>query len=427
MSMQAYDVVVAGGGLAGCFAAVAAARAGARVALFEQYGFLGGMATAAPVAVFMQYHVARPDGSIGALVEGLFAEMVRRLRASGDMLETPFSFDDFGLRGVLDDLMVEAGVEVCFHTFVAGAHVEGSRLAALQFASKAGLQTVAGAVFVDATGDGDLAALAGAPFDIGREDGRMQPLTPTFVIGGIDATQDLSRSAVNALLKAAHARGESATAGLGFWRLPQPDQVFVNMPHVWNASPLDVGAMSRAEMEGRRQIRRIMDDLRRHVPAFARAHVVRAGVQIGVRETRHLRGRYRLTVEDVLAGRRFDDGIARCAYEVDIHALKPGETTFHAVLERGRFYEIPYRCLLPEAGPANLLVACRALSATHEAHGSLRIMPTMAAVGEAAGLAAAQALVLDGDAGRVDGAALKRTLIERRIMGDPFGGLKRDA
>lgn len=421
MFTDEYDVVVAGGGLAGCFAAIAAARDGARVALVEQYGFAGGMATAAPVSVFMQYHVAMPDGSNGELVRGLFGEIIKRLRASGDMLETPFSFDDIALRGVLDDLLDEAGVTVFYHAFVTGARVEDERIAVLQFISKAGASELVGRVFIDATGDGDLAVRVGVTFDMGRTDGRMQPLTPTFVIGGIDISQDCSRETVNALLNVAHARGESSIPHIGFWPMPQPDQVFVNSAHVWDASPLDVRAMSRAEIKGRRLIRSAITDLRRNVPAFARAYVARVGVQIGVRETRHLRGRYCLTVEDVMAGQQFEDGIARCSYEVDIHPLKTGETTFHAVLEKGRFYEVPYRCLLPVAGPSNVLVACRALSATHEAHGSLRIMPTMAGVGEAAGVAAAQALAHDSVVASVDGAALKQTLIERGIMGDPFG------
>jgi len=199
--------------------------------------------------------------------------------------------------------------------------------------------------------------------------------------------------------------------------------LFFNMKHVWVDSPFDPRALSGAEMEGRRQVRAILSDLRRNVPGFENAFIARAGVQIGVRETRHLRGRYTLTREDVVAGRCFEDGIARCAYEIDIHPLVEGERTDHVVLDPGIFYEIPYRCLVPASGPENLLVACRALSADHAAHGSLRIMPTMTAVGEAAGIAAARAA--GGEGGRVvrvDGEALKQELIAREIMGDPPGG-----
>jgi glycine/D-amino acid oxidase-like deaminating enzyme len=415
-----YDVIVAGGGLAGAFAAISAAREGAKVALFEQNGFLGGMATAAPVSVFMQYHVAVGGGEIRELVQGLFTETVRRLRATGMMLETPFSFDDLALRGVLDDLVTEAGVEVFFHTFVAGVRKRGGRVTALRYAGKEGLAEAEGRVFVDATGDGDLAAAAGCPFTIGRADGLMQPMTPTFLVGGVDPDRLPDRKEITRLLREAQARGESPIAGAGFWTTPRPDHLFFNTCHVWNRSGLNVRDLSLAEMEGRRLVRDIVEALRRFIPGFEHAFLARAGTQIGVRETRHLKGLYTLTREDVVTGRHFEDGIARCAYEIDIHALKPGEHTESYVLAPGVFYEIPYRCLIPASGPSNLLVACRALSATHEAHGSLRIMPTLAGVGEAAGLAAARALRKRGRVAAVDGAALKRDLIARGILGDPF-------
>ncbi len=418
---QRYDVIVAGGGLAGTFAAIAAAREGARTALFEQYGFLGGMATAAPVSVFMQYHVAVGNGQIRELVQGLFTETIRRLRARGMMLETPFSFDDLALRGVLDDLVTEAGVELFFHTFVTGVRTRGDRITALRYAGKGGLAEAAARVFIDATGDGDLAHAAGCPFDVGREDGRMQPLTPTFLLAGVDAARLPPRGEVARLMREAHERGESPIAGAGYWPTPHPDMLFFNTCHVWNRSALDTRDLSRAEIEGRRLVRSIVEALRRVVPGLENAYLARAGSTIGVRETRHLKGLYTLTREDVMAGRPFDDGIARNAFEIDIHPLKPGEKKENTPLAPGVFYEVPYRCLLPSEGPVNLLVACRALSATHAAHASARTLPTMAGVGEAAGLAAAKALKKRGRVAAVDGAALKVELIARGIMGDPFG------
>jgi glycine/D-amino acid oxidase-like deaminating enzyme len=415
-----YDVIVAGGGLAGTFAAIAAAREGAKTALFEQYGFLGGMATAAPVTVFMQYHVAVGGGEIRELVQGLFTETIRRLQAQGMILESSFSFDDLALRGVLDDLAAEAGVEVFFHTFVTGIRKQGGKARAIRYAGKGGLAEAEGRVFIDATGDGDLARAAGCPFTIGRADGLMQPLTPTFMVGGVDPARLPERTVMQRLLREAHARGESPIAGAGMWATPHSGLFFFNTCHVWNRSALDVRALSLAEREGRRLVREIVEALRRWVPGFERAYLARAGVSIGVRETRHLSGLYTLTREDVTSGRHFDDGVARCAYEIDIHALKPGEQTVSLVLPPGVYYEVPYRCLIPAEGPANIMVACRALSATHEAHGSLRIMPTLAGVGEAAGLAAARALRKRDQVAAVDGAALKRELLARGIMGEPF-------
>ncbi len=420
-----YDVVVAGGGLAGCFAAIAAAREGARTALVEQYGFLGGTATTAPVAVFMQYHVAGQGKEIHPLVGGLFAEMVERLRGESAMLETPFSFDDMVLRGILDDLLGEAGVEVYFHCTLMQAATKRERVSEALFCTKGGLLRLGAKVFVDATGDGDLMAMSGAPFTIGREkDGRVQPLTSTFCLAGVDAAtltdggrRSLAevRREVNRCLREAHAAGQASVSGVGFWPTPRADMLFFNTSHVWVESPLSVRELSQAEIEGRRQVRAIVGDLQRFAPGFAQAYVARAGVHIGVRESRRLMGRYTLSREDIVTGRHFTDGIARCAYEIDIHGLEPGEATEHVVLERGVYYEVPYRCLTPAAGPENLLVACRALSASHEALGSVRIMPTLAAIGEAAGLACVRALP-GGQVACVDGAALKAELLRRLIM-----------
>lgn len=416
-----YEVVVCGGGLAGTFAAIASAREGARTVLVEQYGFLGGMATLVPVSLFMQYHVMRTDGQVRQLVFGLFEEAVRRLKAGGMMLDKPFSFDDIALRGVLDDMVGEAGVDVRFHTFLAGAAVAEGRVTAVRCAGKSGLRDLRARVFIDCTGDGDLAHHAGVECAIGGEDGRIQPMTPTFILGGIDLAQLPPKPEINRRLREAFDRKESPIYEFGFWRTPHPGMVLCNSGHIWGRNALDEADLSRAEVDGRRLVRGIVDALRRFVPGFENCYAARLGAQIGVRETRHIRGRYTLTEEDVLAGRKFDDGVARNAFEIDVHPPKPGQPKRNHVLGRGVYYEVPYRCLLPAKGPANLLVACRALSATHPAHASLRTMPTMSAVGEAAGIAAARALANGGDVGRVDGAALKRDLLARGIMGEPEG------
>ncbi len=416
-----HDVVVAGGGLAGTFAAIAAAREGARTLLIERYGFLGGMATLVPVTLFMQYHVMTRDGRIRELVKGLFGETVRRLKAAGMMLDRPFAFDDIALRGVLDDMTGEAGVEVRLHTVLAGAVVRKGRVASVICAGKSGLRDLRARIFIDATGDGDLAHHAGVAYDVGGEEGRTQPMTPTFLLGGVDAARLPPRSDINRRLQDAFDRRESPIFALGFWRTPHPDLVLVNAGYVAGRNALDEADLSRAEVEGRRLVRGIVEALRRFVPGFESCYAARLGAQIGVRETRHLRGQYTLSEADVLGGRHFEDGIARCAFEIDVHPPGPDRPKRNTPLPPGVFYEIPYRCLLPARGPANLLVACRALSATHEAHASLRIMPTMSSVGEAAGLAAVRALALGGDARRVDGVALKCDLLLRGIMGEPEG------
>jgi hypothetical protein len=415
-----YDIVVAGGGLSGTFAAVAAAREGARVALFEPSGFLGGNATAGMVTTFMQYHVAVGDET-HALVRGLFEETVNRLTRDNMILATPFSFDDFALRCVLDDLVCEAGVEVFFHSLIVGASTQGERMASLSFAGKSGLQEARAKVFIDSTGDADLACYGGAKFHIGREgDGKSQPMTATFQMAGIDPDCLPASAERGRVYREAYERGDAEIdlAGVGMWPTPHKGVYFFNTLHVCGLSGIDTRELSRAEIEGRRLVRAISRDLVKNIPGFENAYLIKTGTKIGVRETRHLIGEYTITAEDVIGGRRFDDGIARCAYEIDIHS-PDNKATRHVVLDKGVFYEIPYRCLLPLHGPRNVLIACRAISATHDAHASLRIMPTMSAIGEAAGIAAAQSLDLQNDVHAVDAAALKEMLLQRAILGDP--------
>jgi len=422
MSDYQYDIVVAGGGLAGVFAAVAAARRGARVALFEPQGFLGGVATAALVTVFMGYHVAR-DGEAGEehvpLVRGLFEEMNERLRAEGGTRDG-FRFDDLILRGVLDDLATGAGVDLFFHSLMTGVRVEGDRVVAMHFASKSGLREVSAAVFIDSTGDADLAHAAGAGFRIGRSgDGRTQPMTATFQMAGIDSARLPAADRRHGIIREARERGEleSDITGVGMFPTPREGVYLFNTSHIYGLSGTDVRELSQAEVIGRRQIRAIVRDLRRLIPGFESAWLVKTGTKVGVRETRHLEGVYTLTEEDVLHARHFPDGIARCSYEIDVHDPDKGRTV-NIALRRGTFYEVPYRCLLPQAGPRNVLVACRAVSATHEAHASLRIMATTSAIGEAAGVAAGESLSLGGDVHAMEGCALKRILLRDRIMGD---------
>ncbi len=417
-----YDVVVVGGGLAGVFAAVAAARRGAKVALFEAQGFLGGVATAAMVTVFMGYHVAdeaAPEG-MSPLVRGLFEEMMGRLHAAGGALDA-WHFDDLILRTILDDMVLETGVDVHFHTQIAGTCLEDGHLRALTHVGKSGLRETAARLFIDSSGDADLAARSGAPFSAEGKDSPRQPMTATFQMAGIDAARVPPPGERARIWREAFERGETKEdlRGVGMFTTPRPDVFLFNTTHVYDLSGTDTLELSRAEMIGRRQAREVVRALQAFMPGFENAWLAKMGTRIGVRETRHLRGLYTLNAEDVLGARHFPDGIARCSFEIDIHDPKGGGNR-STPLEPGKFYEVPYRCLLPADGPRNILVACRAISATHEAHASLRIMATTAAMGEAAGVAATHALALKDDFHRVDGKALKRQLLEEGIMGAPL-------
>lgn len=419
------DVLVVGGGPAGLGAAVGAADAGARVVLAERYGFLGGNATAALVMPLMSFHTRRsargaPDtakllptdhGPGDPIIAGALKRLLERLvRAGGAIppsLETgyvvPFDPEWFKLCAL--DLLDEAGVLFLLHAFAADVVRDpqrGGRISGVVFETKSGPIVVRARVIVDCTGDGDVAARAGAPFEIGRYDGLTQPMTLMFRV------VDFERAAFEAYVREhpGEWRGVHGLWGLvrqasaaGELSLPREDMLFFATPHEHEVSMnstritrvlgVDVWDLSYAEWCGRQQMRQIAAFLRKYVPGFERAYVAQSGVQIGVRETRRILGDYQLTAEDVLRARKFDDAIARGAYPVDIHN-PDGKGTVLRHVPLGEAYDIPLRCLLPR-DVENVVVAGRCISGTHEAHSSYRVMPIVMATGQAAGVCAAMA------------------------------------
>lgn len=443
-----YDVIVCGGGPAGVMAAVAAARLGARTALVERYGFLGGMATTALVLPLMTFHASLDE----QVVTGLPQELIDRVMALGGSpghLPDPIGFcptitpvDPEVLKLAHQELAAEAGVELLLHTFVAGARTRGGRLEAVTVAAKEGLRELEAGVFVDCTGDGDLAARAGAPFEYGRtRDGLAQPMTTMFRIIGVE-WEEIARYAADHpedFVLGCDPRELArlpAPAVAGFFRLVheakergefpierdrvlmfstgRPGEAIVNMTRITRQDGTTTAGLTRGETEGRRQVFRVMEFLRRRVPGLNRAELVQTGIQVGVRETRRFRGDYTLTGRDVVTGAAFADSVARGAYPIDIHSPSGGE--LEAIrMPPGTSYDIPYRCLLPRE-VEGLLVAGRCLSADHEALASARISATAMALGQAAGTAAALAAGRTGKAGRavtprqVDVGELQQTL-----------------
>jgi FAD-dependent oxidoreductase family protein len=395
---DAYGVVVVGSGSAGATAAVAAARTGARTLLVERMGFLGGISTAVLDTFYAFYTPGRTPRRV---VGGIAWEVVGRLVAEGAAFERPntygagtgITYDPEVLKRTWETLVLEAGAEVLLHTWVTGAELDASgRVRALRLFNKGGPGRVEVGVVVDASGDADVAAWAGVPFDAPAADGRVQSLSTVFRLAGVDVdrAEAFGRDAMWACMREASRSGAYRLPRLeGSWhRTPQPGVVMALMTRVPGVDATDPVQLTRAEIEGRRQAWEYARFLREQVPGFERAVVVTTSPAIGVRESRRVHGRYRLTAEDVLAGRRFDDEIALCGAPIEDHHA--GADTRWRYVPEGGVYGIPYRCLLPQ-GAEGLLVAGRCFSATHDAHASARSMGTCMTMGQAAGTAAALA------------------------------------
>jgi len=416
------DVLVVGGGPAGLGAALGAARAGADVILVERYGFLGGNATAALVMPLMTFHTRSPvltphgdatlmpgdHGPGDPVIAGVVTELIERLVAAGGAIPPSLltgyvvPFDPEIFKSVAFQLLDEAGVRFLLHAFASDVLGENDVEGAV-FETKSGPIAIRARTVVDCTGDGDLAARAGAAYDVGREgDGLVQPMSLLFrfVEFQHEAFAAYVREhpdqwhSVHGLWELVRRATEAGELDLPredilLFATPHEGEVSVNSTRIIRVLGTDVWDLTYAEHEGRRQIDMLVAFFHRYVPGFERAYVAQSGVTVGVRETRRICGDYTLTADDILGARRFDDVIARGTYPVDIHNPE-GKGTLLERLPPGEAYDIPLRCLLP-CGIDRLVVAGRCISGTHEAHSSYRVMPVSMATGQAAGVTAALA------------------------------------
>lgn len=394
------DVLVCGGGPAGVAAAIAAARLGAKTMLLEQFNCLGGVATAGGHGHICLYS-AWGDGN--RVVGGVIYELAQRCAALGYGVVNASSadFEVEGMKLALDQMAAEADVDVLYHSFVLDAAVDNSRVTDITVASKDGLRRVRAQRIVDCTGDGDVAARAGAPFDLGdAETGLCQPMTLMFTIGGVDYERVKQFRKGDYKLEAVWARAQAAGdmrpfqhQVMGWWWTPtRPDHLGINFTHINRVSALSARDLTAATMEGRRQAFESIAVYRKYIPGMEQCYMVSTPNTIGIRESRRVRGEYTLTRDDVMSGCRFADSIGYGSFFIDIHnTLGPGMDTKTWRPERGFKYQIPYRILLP-VGLDNLLTAGRCVSCDHEALGSLRVMPQCGVMGQAAGTAAALSL-----------------------------------
>ncbi len=414
------EVIVIGGGPGGIGAAVAAAREGADVLLVEHYGFLGGMATAGEVNPFMPNHL---NGA--SLDTGIFEQWLERMAGYNGVRPGSRVFDPNVARLAAEDLCCEAGVRLLYHHRVVHAETEGRRIRGAVLHSKSGLVGACADIWIDSTGDGDLAALAGCTFAYGNEEsGDAQPMTLCFKlkIAAEDVPPEYAgRSAYQAVracdeqIQAAYQKGklqgriECPRENVLMFPGVEDDVVHFNTTRVIRRRSIDGVELSQAEMEARRQLRQIWQVLRENVPIFRHSRLYSVAPQIGIRESRRILGRQFLTLDDYTQGRTFPDAVARVTYPVDIH--NPAGTGTRIVsLPKGKWYEIPWGCLLPQEID-NLAIASRCISADHATHSSLRVMPPVCSIGQAAGTAAAMALQQGCDISRINGTQLRQRLI----------------
>ncbi|MGH2551360.1 MAG: FAD-dependent oxidoreductase [Thermomicrobiales bacterium] len=412
------DVLVVGAGPAGIAAAIGAARAGARTMIVERFGFVGGNLTAGLVGPCMTSYSL--DGET-QLIRGVFDEMIVRMEEMGKAIhpsKVPASspwcgfieyghdkvtpFDPEAVKLVALDMLREAGVEILLHTFVADAIVEDSTVRGVIAVNKSGMQAIRAGVTVDCSADGDVAARAGAAFEMGRdEDGLVQPMTLFFRVSHVDdavveeyvyAHPDDYRPFSSLVMQAREAGlFPIPRRGVGMYRTLEPGVWRINTTRMQMLDGTNAQDLTRGEIEGREQIKALMKFFREWLPGFENCQLYDSAATVGVRETRRIVGEYTLTYDDLLTGRHFDDVIALCGYPLDIHSPNSDGGGTDGALETANEYEIPYRSLVPR-DMNGLLVAGRCISATHVALSAIRVMPPAFAMGQAAGVAAAMAI-----------------------------------
>ena len=425
------DVVVVGAGPGGLGAALAAAWHGERVLVAEEYGVPGGMAVLAEVHPFMRN--ATPAGCNDFPVYGQWKEAMKAYLPPRLLKEITqpndyscYSINKSAAALAAEDLLVNAGVNILYHHSVVGVQMgQGNRISGLICHTRGGFGILKGKCYVDCTGDANVAAMAGCPFEMGDSQGGCQPMTLCFKLSHVDIpfvegpyggrllSNEWKKSVSEAFNKAQqegriHCPRENV---LVFpFQLSDEHTLHFNTTRVIGYDATNGADFSKAEMEGRRQLREIVAWLRAEVPGFAEARLMSMAVQIGVRESRRVEGLYKLKFEDFENCARFEDAIARCSYNVDIHSPR-GAGTQLIRIKPSQFYEIPYRCTVP-LKCSNLTIGGRPISADVAMHSSLRIMPCAISIGQGAGMGAAMAVAGNLSPAEVNGCEVRQKLIE---------------
>ena len=411
------DVVICGGGCAGVAAAIASGRNGAKTILLEKTSVVGGTATNGLVGPFMTCFDPKGERQI---VKGIFDEMIRRMEEKGGAIHpsktgqvssygcyiklrhnnlTPFHPET--LKMVMMEMLLEAGVEIRLGVTILDVEKENDEIRSIIAFDGSGLVQFEGKIIIDCTGDAFVSVKAGVPWDMEDPDEGLQPMTLFFWIYNADdeaIEEYLNRDEENKylpyhqLIEEARARGEFSVNRnkIGLYHMVNPGEWRLNTTRIQGYSPVDENDMSRAYVDGLKQVEFLMDFFKT-LPGLEHARIAQSGACVGIRESRRIRGAYTLTEQDLIHCTRFDDAIALCSYPVDLHPAKGALTGTSYKKEKtdvAEVYQIPYRVMVPQ-NAGNLLVAGRCVSATHEALGAIRVMPPVFAMAQAAGTAAA--------------------------------------
>lgn len=423
------DVIVVGSGSAGASAAIAAARTGANTVLVERFGFMGGTST----QVLDTFYGFYTPGSVAyKVVGGVPDDVVTALKEHKAAFERPntygagtgVTYDPLMLRIVWERLALAAGVRLLYHSFCTDVIRDGSRITGVVVNGKRGLMKLTARVVIDCSGDADVCHQAGAPYERAGEIDPAQTLTTTFRMINVDVerARAFGKKAMWEKMDEAVQTGRyNLPRKEGSWHITtQQGVVHTIMTRVADVDATDPVALTAAEIEGRRQVVEYVRFLRDYVPGYETAELSWFCEPIGVRETRRVYGQYRLTRDDCLSARKFEDAVAACGAPIEDH--HGGSDTKWEYLPDGMTYDIPYRALIP-LETEGLLVAGRCFSATHDAHASCRSMAQMMALGQAAGTAAALAVQRDTLPHALAVPALQDRLLQ---MGARFGEIRAD-
>ncbi|MDR0933329.1 MAG: FAD-dependent oxidoreductase [Victivallales bacterium] len=407
------DVLIVGTGPGGLCAAVTAARQGMTVAATEHYGSPGGMANIGEITPFMANHCSGESLDRPLYIEWL-NQMHSYLSASPAKAQGKFSDEKriprYYAMLAAEDLLLNAGVKLFYHHTFFDVIKEGGKISAVIFSGKSGLSAIKAKMVIDSTGDGDVAAAAGCESELGNAEGYCQPMTLCFKLSHVDHSRLPDRATLSELYNRAKAEGKISCPreDVLYFRTFENDVIHFNTTRVIKHDATNAESLSDAEIIARRQMREYLAFLRESVPGYEKAEILSVASQIGVRESRRIRGIAYLTIDAFAGCAKFEDAIARVNYPVDIH--NPGGSgTDLRHLKENQFYEIPYGCIVP-VKTENLLIGCRAISVDHELHSSMRIMPPVCSIGQAAGMAATMAVKNGCTPSELDGKQIREAL-----------------